>query len=45
MSDALPEAFDHAVVADRVLPARIARMRLFLNQRRLVPDKPITPGS
>ena len=37
------ERFDHAVVADRFLAARIARVRLFLNQRLRVPDEVIAP--
>src|SRR5262245_19199284 len=38
------EALDDAVVADRFLRARIARMRLLLDQRLLVPHQVIAPA-
>src|SRR2546425_310271 len=39
------ERLDDTVVADGVLPARVARMSLFLNQRFRIPDESIPPGS
>src|ERR1700722_18791519 len=36
-------ALDHAVLADRFLASRIARMRLFLNERLLIPHESIAP--
>src|SRR5206468_10027779 len=37
------ELFDHPVVADRLLAARITRVGLLLDQRLVVPRQPITP--
>src|SRR6266487_5350386 len=37
------ELFDHPVVADRLLAARIPRVGLLLDQRLVVPRQPITP--
>ncbi len=37
------ELFEHAVVADRLYPARIACVRLFLNERFGIPDEVIAP--
>jgi len=37
------ESLEHAILADRILPARISRMRFLLDQRTLIPDEPIAP--
>src|SRR5204862_8045822 len=37
------EAFEHAVLADRFLAARIARMRFLLYEGLVVPDELIAP--
>ena len=39
------QRLEHPVVADRFLPARIARRRLLLNQRLQIPDQMIAPGA
>ena len=39
------EAFDHPVVAERLLPTGIPRVRLLLNERLGIPDQPIAPGA
>src|SRR5579884_3058096 len=38
------EALDRPVIADRICAARIAGMRLLLDERLLVPDQPIRPA-
>ena len=43
MSEAPRKRLDHAVVADRFLAARVARVGLLLNQRALIPDEVIAP--
>ena len=37
------ERLDHAVMADRFLAARVARVRFLLNQRLQIPDQVIAP--
>ena len=39
------ERLEHAVIADRLDPPRIACVRLFLNERFRVPDEVISPGA
>ena len=41
----LREGLDDAVLAGRFLPARISSVGLFLDQRSIVPDQMIAPGT